>query len=131
MHAEFTEYVIQMFLDGAFCNTEGIGNLAVAHALHQQIDNLPLPFGERRLPLARSRRGRGRLAPIALPSLPFAAIGYAPVSAFAPLSERPLQTGRRLRVRNRFLSVCQNVQMPHSSHPSQQDTSEFRERFPR
>jgi hypothetical protein len=27
--------------------------------------------------------------------------------------------------------VCQNVQMPHSSHPSQQDTSEFRERFPR
>jgi hypothetical protein len=27
--------------------------------------------------------------------------------------------------------VCQNVAMPHSSHPSKQDTSEFRERFPR
>jgi hypothetical protein len=130
VHAEFTEYVIQMFLDGAFCNAEGIGNLAVAHPLHQQIDNLPFPLGERSR-LARRRRGRGRLAPIALPSLPFAAISYAPVPTRAPLSERPLQTGRRLRVRNCFLSVCQSVPMPHSSRPSKQDTSEFRERFPR
>jgi len=130
VHAEFTEYVIQMFLDGAFCNTEGIGNLAVAHPLHQQVDDLPLAIGERGRRRARWR-GRGRLAPIALPPLPFATIGYAPVSAFAPLSERPLQTGRRLRIRDCFLSVYQSVPMPHSSHPSKQDTSEFRERFPR
>jgi catechol 2,3-dioxygenase-like lactoylglutathione lyase family enzyme len=130
VHAEFTEDVVQVLFDRAFCNAEGIGNLPVAHSLHQQIDDLALPFGERRLRLACRWRDRGCLTPIALPSLPFAAIAYPPVSAFTPLAERPLQTGRRLRVRNCFLSVYQNVPMPHSSHPSKQDTSEFRERFP-
>jgi len=79
VHAEFTKYVIQVLLHRAFCNAKGIGNLAVAHALHQQIDDLPFPLGERRLRLARCRRGR--LAPIGLSSLAFAAIGYSPVAA--------------------------------------------------
>jgi hypothetical protein len=111
VHAEFTEYVIQMFLDRAFGNAEGVGNLAVAHSLHQQVDDFPLAIGERRR-LARRRRGSGRLTPIALPPLPFAAITYAPVSTLAPLSERPLQTGRRLRIRNCFLSVYQAFRCP-------------------
>ena len=99
MHAEFPEYVTQVLLDGAFGNAEGICNLAVAHSLHQQIDDLPLAHGERRrLRLAHCRRGP--LPPLALPSLRFAAIRCAPISAFTALFERPLQLGLRRAVRS-------------------------------
>jgi len=128
VHAEFTKHVIQVLLDRAFGNAEGIGDLAVAHALHQQLDGLSLAIGERRLRLARCRRGR--LAPVALPSVRFAAIAEAPVSTFAALAKRPLQFRLRLIVRNWFLALTQTFNCP-LSHPSKQDTSELRERFPR
>jgi hypothetical protein len=97
-HAEFHEYVMQVLLDRPFRNAESVRDLAVGHSLHQQVDDLALTASERWRRLARCTRGG--LAPVALPSLPLAAVADAPIATFPALGERPLRLGRSIPVRN-------------------------------
>lgn len=95
-HAELPEDVMQVLLDRGFRDAESLRDLPVGHSLHQQIDDFPLAASERRGQLVRRRRSL--LAPVALPSLAFAAVAQTPVCPFTTLDERPLQFGRGVPV---------------------------------